>query len=549
MPFKDVNGTKEWKPFEKQEQFIQIPDTVFEGFYGGAAGGGKSEVLLMLPIVRGFYDLAGFHGVIFRRTFPQLEESLIPRSHEMYNFIKGSSYNETKKLWTFETSDGGVSRIRFRFIERDEDVLEHDTAEFNYVAFDELTHFTEYQYSYMTSRVRSSRQGLPAIVRSASNPGNIGHHWVRERFVSPARAGHVILYDGVTKTKRVFIPSKVTDNIYMEEIDPGYKDRLALLPEAERKAKAEGDWWSFSGQVFSEFRYERLLSEPENAVHVIEPFDIPTWWPKFVAIDWGFAHKTAVLWCAIAPDGRTIIYREYSAQNTHIRIWASDIVRLSQYDEGIRRRVIDPSARQQRGLDKTIWEQVIESTGWNDIEVADNDRIGGKMVVHEMLRWEPRRPKYIPKEGYNHEVGMRVWRMHGEAAYRDYQRAFQPDPPEKNIPKLQIFNTCTELINVIPLCVYEDKTNNTEDVKKFDGDDFYDCLRYLLKATDGYDRELAQEFKRREAIGQVVQEFNSREATTESVTSFYRKMEKLDAKNKAIVAVISDRFGKRLVRK
>src|SRR5512141_2808938 len=179
MPFITVEGDgvdrafRKWEPNARQADFVKIPDSVFEAFYGGAAFGGRSELLLMLPILRRWHENPRFHGIIFRRTFPQLEESLIPRSKEYYESV-GGEYNSQLHLWSFPSG----ATIRFSYMLRRDDARDHDTAEYNYVAFDELTHFEEFQYLYLTSRVRTSDASLPAIVRSASNPGNIGHGWV-----------------------------------------------------------------------------------------------------------------------------------------------------------------------------------------------------------------------------------------------------------------------------------------------------------------------------------------------------------------------------------
>lgn len=441
----------------------------------------NSEALLMLPIARKFYQISTFHGIILRRTFRQLEGSLILRAHQYYPLF-GGKYNEQKKRYTFPS--GAI--MDFGHAEHEKDITGYDTAEYHYVAMDELTHFTEYQYKYMFSRCRTSDPRLPSIMRTASNPGNIGHGWVRKRFIEPCREGGKLLVDKNTGQKRIFIPGFVSDNPTLLKADPDYIRRLELLPEAEKRAKLYGDWWTFTGQVFEEFRSEKFNDEPQNAIHVIPSFNIPHWVPRILAIDWGFS---AFLWCgwaAIFPNGKVIIYREYMQKREKISTWAPNVVRLSQ-NEKIDCAVLDPSAWQQRGDEKTIAAQITDyfSGFLPDPERADNDRVGGKMLFHEYLRWTPRPPKTLVIGTYDQDVYNWIIRNRGLKAAQDYQSAFKEDVEDTSIlPKLQIFNNCTGIINAIPLCVYDE--NNPEDVAEFDGDDPYDGGRYLLKKAEQF---------------------------------------------------------------
>ena len=514
--------TKIWKPHERQQRFIEIPDTVFEALYGGAAGGGKSELLIMLPILRGWHLHPRFHGILFRETFPQLEESLIPRADAYYK-LAGAVFNEAKHYWKFPS--GAV--IRASYLEKEKHARRHDTTEYHYAAFDELTSFKEFVYKFVTSRVRSSEPDLPPIVRSASNPGNQGHVWVRERFVDPAREGGKIIYDRASRTHRIFIPAKLEDNPYLNEADPGYAWRLEILPEAERRAKKDGDWYVFSGQVFSEWRDFHRSNEPSNALHVIQPFEIPSWWPRILAIDWGFTAKTWAGWAAVSPDSRCFLYREYAKDKQNIETWGADVARLSQYERSeIHSVVLDPSAWSHRGDKLTIAQQFEAASGFKPSQ-ADNDRLGGKMLLHSFLRWQPRPAKYIPSEGYSEERAQYIYRNFGQDAFAKYQDVFTVEPPETNLPRLQVFDTCKEFIKTIPICTYDDKDGEVvEDVREFQGDDSYDGGRYLIKEVDQYIRLVWSRDQRVQALGRVMENFQQ----TQNWTALHRQMEALEAK-------------------
>lgn len=537
MPIEVIDETSRvWKPSPRQEEFIRLPKEVDEGFYGGAAGGGKSEVLLMYPVVKQWYKHPRFKGIIFRRTFPQLEESLIPRSQEYYPAL-GGVYNEAKHVWKFPSG----ATIRFGYMEREQDARAHDTAEYNYLAFDELTHFTEFQYTYLAcSRVRTSSPDLPAVTRSASNPGNIGHSWVRARFVEPQPLGGVILRDPKTNTRRIFIRALLTDNPYLMESDPNYINKLRGLPEAEYKAKAEGDWWTFYGQVFTEWRYLRYPSEPANALHVIpaDPSLHLNWWPKILAVDWGYSAMTYACWLAISPDDRVFMYREYGEKKKSIQTWASEIARASQFDQNIRVVIIDPSANKSDGHEKTIKQQFIDASGFGYVEDADNDRHGGKMLMHDYLRWTPKPPRYVPAEGFRKEVFEKVFRRSGAEAALEYRKMFDPEPAETNIPILQVFDNCPKFANAISLCVYDER--DKEDVAEFEGDDPYDAGRYGIKAAYRYMNQKG-EFERRARQAEIINRLHQ----TGDMTEFYRSMEQFESANTSKVVAIRRRGGAR----
>jgi len=505
----------------------------------------NSEALLMLPLLRQWTDAPKFQALILRRIYKELEQSLIERSRaggilkdgtQLPSFRDfGATYNEQHKRWRFPSG----ATITFGHAEEEADVRKYDTAEFQYVAFDELTSFTEFQYSFIAfSRCRSTIPGVPALVRSASNPGNVGHGWVRKRFVEPCPTGGKIIAQriGDQVIKRIFIQAFLFDNPTLTENDPLYRTRLEMLPEAEKRAKLYGDWWTFTGQVFDEWRVEPFIDEPPNARHVIPVSSIPSYLPRVLSIDWGYKAYTYALWGAAFPNKTGIAYREYAAKGQSVKTWTTNIANIC-LAEGILPNliVLDPSAWQHRE-DLTIADQFsaawLEVTGQRPrLEKASNNRLAGKHLIHDYLRWKTR-PKMVidPNEKYDSEKASWILRNKGMQAYKSYLAMFDPqtDTVSEPLPKLQITSNCELLIKTIPLCVYDDKTNNTEDVREFDGDDPYDNLRYFLYGLERlYSLALSNETFEGKKL-EAVRAFES----TQDMNALYQKMRYLESKNK-----------------
>lgn len=480
----------------------------------------------MLPIVRGWYQEPRFKGIIFRRTFPELESEIIVRSRDWYS-LAGGKYNEEKKRWIFASG----ALMQFGHVEYESDVRKYDTAEYNYMAFDELTSFTQGQYIYLSrTRCRSSSSRLPAIVRSATNPGNIGHAWVRDHFITPAPKSTIIV-DKTTRLKRIFIQSFAEDNPYLMSNDPQYVARLESLPEAERQAKRYGSWDSFEGQVFSDYREMPADGEPGNACHVCDPFIIPTWWLRFVAIDWGYASMTIALWGALSPEDRLYIYREYAIKEAKTSTWATEIGNYS-IGESYTDVVLCRSAWQQRGEEATQQEQFTRYSGLIARQ-ADNDRISGKLLLQEYLRWReaPAKKATTPEYQFSADRAQYILRTQGSEAYERYLRSFRGVKEDIVLPRLQIFPDCKELRRCIPLCIYDKKSNTTdkpaEDVREFSGDDPYDAIRYLVMAVNRYLGGLKDEGTARKKENEIIQKLEK----TNDWTEYYRKMSIIESQN------------------
>lgn len=518
----------EWKPTKPQATFLALPWSIKEAFFGGGVGGGKSDVLLVYPIAHNLHTNPRFKQLFTRRTYKELKLEIVPRSQELYPKF-GATWNATDMCWTFPRDDqfgsgmrNNGARIFLGHCEHENDVHNYDSMEINLYTPDELTHFTEYMYLYISlTRVRTSDPTLPAIIRGAGMPGGEGHTFAYNRFVRPAPEGNVII-KGKAGLKRIYIHSTLLDNPH---IDPDYKQSILALPENEKRAKL-GDWNAFEGQVFNEFRDRHYPDEPENALHVIDEHEIPEWWPRICVGDWGFAAMTWIGFAAIAPNKRIYIYRELVYKRVKIEEWAPE---LKYYldRENIKLVKFCKSAGQDRGQEHTIQEQ-IESAIGRPVELTNNSsgsRVAGKMLVHEYLRWKPK-PKLESDEipEYSEETALRIYRTRGQKSYEEYLNLYNPSAePEEVIPRLQIFSSCNELIEAIKKCTYDKK--KVEDIAEFDGDDPIDGLRYLCDAADSYVRNAQSEMKKiekREALDKLL-------ASTNDWTAFYHNARILDS--------------------
>jgi hypothetical protein len=533
------NLVKEWRPFPKQELFLAIPDSIKEAFYGGGAGSAKTETLMMLPIVRGWHENPRFKQLFLRRTNPELKTEIIPRMKQIYPRF-GATWNGQDLTWTFPSPDQYGSGLRGNagavitcgHCETEDDVHRYDGMEINLFTPDELTSLTQWIFLYIGyTRTRAPiGSDLPEIIRAGGMPGDIGHSWVKRRLIDPAPKGSVIIV-GRGGNKRIYIHATYLDNPHLGE---AYGKTLAGLPEAERKAKM-GDWEAYQGLVFDEFRDRHYHDEPDNAIHVIDPFDIPDWWPRMVIGDWGLRAMTYVGFFAISPNGRLYLYRELAWRGAKIAQWAPTVKDIIERENP---RVVKfcRSAAQDRGTEHTVQSQIEEALG-RYVELSDNSsgsRIAGKTLVHEYLRWTPR-PIIPVSEMPKFDEGYAQWlyRNKSEQDYKNYLRLFDAPVPETNLPKLQIFKQCTLMPLAIQSCNYEKAGKDgkpPEDVAEFPDDDPYDVLRYACDSAERYFEDSAEEFRRIQAQERLIKTLQE----TNEWTAYYRNMLRLEAENRPI---------------
>lgn len=215
------------EPSVRQSVFLLLND-VLEVFYGGAAGGGKSEAGLMGATQ--FADVPGYAALILRRSYRDLAlpGALMDRSHKWWKQSE-AHWDGTNYRWTFPSG----AQIQFGYLEHEGDETRYQSAEFQYIFFDELTQFSKQQYTYMFSRLRRVRNvEIPLRMRSASNPGGVGHLWVKDRWNLPSGRTH--------SKNRVFVPAKLEDNPHLDQ--ETYEMSFEELSEVTRAQLRHGDW-------------------------------------------------------------------------------------------------------------------------------------------------------------------------------------------------------------------------------------------------------------------------------------------------------------------
>ena len=440
-----------WTPQPKQKIFMQRPE--HEALYGGAAGGGKSDCAIAEALRQ--VHIPHYRGLILRKTYPQLSE-MVDRSMEIYlPSFPDAKYNDQKHSWTFPSG----AKIYFGAMQHTKDRTNYQGKRYDFIDFDELTHFTWDEYSYLFSRNRPNGPGTRCYIRAQANPGGIGHGWVKERFITPVppmktvwEEVEITFPDGHKEKRRrsrVFVPSSIFDNKILMQNDPEYITRLASLPENEKRALLYGDWDSFSGQVFTEWRNNPDEYEMRKNTHVISGFRVPDSWKIYRGFDFGYSKPFSVGWYAVDHDGRLYRIRELygctGTPNEGVR-WepaeiARQIKRIEKEDVNLKGKYIngiaDPSIfDESRGESVAV---MMEREGVY-FEKGDNTRIAGKMQLHNRFAFD-----------------------------------------ENGIPMLYVFNTCKHFIRTVPALVYSQ--TDVEDIDTATEDHIYDECRYVCMAN------------------------------------------------------------------
>lgn len=443
-----------YTPTPKQFMFHQSP--AYEVLFGGAAGPGKTTSAVIDAFAR-CYQHKGSTAHIFRRTRPELTKSVIPELMKWYP--KGSySINLADGLITLNNG----SMIFLSTCQHEKDKHNYQGAQIDWLYFEELTHFTKSIYDYLKTRVRTSKdKKIQPCIRCTSNPGGVGHGWVKNYYVDAGPYTSLIpVKTWVDSRKRFeittkqYIPALVTENPY---INDSYILELERKPESLRRALLLGEWDAFEGQVFIEFTDDSDHYLDRRNTHVIEPFDIPIHWKRYRGFDWGYTTPFAVIWAAVSPDGTVYVYREYygsrTADNVGMQMPSTQLaVNIRAIEEKERNDgckifgYADPSIYDTKDGDGSVADRMARERVF--FEKADNARLSGKEQFHSRFAFD------------------------GEGR-----------------PGMYIFNNCPNLIRTLKDLPYSQ--SRVEDVDTKAEDHAYDALRYVLTANPAASTELA----------------------------------------------------------
>lgn len=453
-----------WAPQEgPQARLVTCP--VSEVMFGGARGGGKTDGMLGDWLIHANTYGKWANGIMFRRTLVALEET-IERARELFEPL-GAKFNVQQKSFKFPNG----ARIKFRFLDRDEDAQKYQGHSYSRVYVEELTQFPSGEPIMKLLATLRSTRGVPCGFRATANPGGPGHLWVKRRYVDPWPAGNRILREYDERSgmwmERIFIPSKVSDNKLLMVNDPFYVARLGQSGSEQLvKAWLDGDWSVIEGAFFDCFAERR---------HVVAPHDIPKNWTRIRGFDWGSSSPFAALWFAVSdgypiqmpdrppqqwpqyPKGALVCYREWygSPDNSNHGLKMTNfeigkgIATRTPAREKIHKTVCDPSIFKQDG-GPSIAEQMWRG-GKFMMSRADNQRIPG---------WGQVRSRLLGDEA-------------GDWAGK---------------PMLYFFSTCVNTIRTLP--VQQHDAINAEDIDTDGEDHCADVVRYVCQARP-YVRKLA----------------------------------------------------------
>lgn len=426
-----------WQPNSApQKALLSCP--VFEVFFGGARGGGKTDGVLGEWAQHAQQYGKAAIGLMVRRTRVELGETF-ERARALFGPI-GASFTTVPMRCVMPNG----ARLTFAYLERDADAESYQGHSYTRVYVEEAGNFPSPKPILKLMATLRSGAGVPCRIRLTGNPGGPGHQWVKARYIDPAPAGMRVMKDDVTGLDRVYIPSRVADN---RHLGADYVQRLRASGSPELvRAWLEGDWSVISGAFFPEFSLSR---------HVIAPLELPSHWTRFRSLDWGSARPFSVGWWAVSdgtlpdiPRGALVRYREWYGMQP-----GQPNVGLKMTAEAVAQGI----ATREAG-DGVVGISVADPA----IFTSDGGpSIAERMAQAAKIRFRPADNARVPRNGAMGGWDQVRQRLKGDAEGR---------------PMLLMFSTCVDLIRTLPALQHD--SARAEDVDTEGEDHAPDEARY-----------------------------------------------------------------------
>lgn len=339
----------------------------FEVLYGGSRGGGKTDAGLATSMRN--TDHPRYRFLVIRKNAEDLSDWL--SRARMFYATAGAQIVGNPAYIKFPS--GAIGKVGH--LKDDNAFDKYQGHEYHLILLEELTQISkEERYLKLLSSCRTTIPELKPRVFCTTNPGGAGHLWVKNRFIVHGAYNRYV--DPESGRSRIFIPSKVTDNPTLMLNDPSYVNYLKSLPEKLRKAWLDGNWDVFEGQFFDSW---------DSSIHVCEPFKIPDNWKRYISIDYGYSAPSAVLWYAVAPDGRTYQYRELYQTGLTFECLRDEILRISE-GESIQYGVFDPALKAKSQGTGVVGAEVLNTQKKIKFFAGDNNRLNGWTKLREYYR-------------------------------------------------------------------------------------------------------------------------------------------------------------------
>lgn len=502
------------------DQFKALVTQATEIFFGGAKGAGKSHLIRYATII---YSLAipGLQTYLFRRTSKQVRSNHMFGSTGYMSVLKPFvdagvvDINQSdNRIDFFHKDENGnslpTSSIFLRHCQHEQDVEVYRGCEIHLLIMDELTHFTSYQYKTLRSCVRLGlkidykkvqqqypfmTEGFFPRILCASNPGNVGHAWVKAAWIDRIPANEVVqMPEEEGGMKRIFIPSKLESNYHLLESDPSYRAKLVGTGGDAAKAMLDGDWEIASGSALADCWDTRY--------NVIDPFDIPPSWHIDRGFDWGSAKPFACCYFAEA-DGSTVTLRNGKTFTPPAgtvfqiaEVYGND-PKDSDPDVGCKASAREVGVRIKKYEDSVYWgDRVLPGPG--DGQIFEANRSGTDECINDNLLKgynsyvaEGEKSDYLNQ--HTQELFIRADKSKGSRKKGlEILRSYLLDAHEKKdektgeiVPSEEagfiVFSTCKNTIRTLPSIPRDE--HDPDDVDSEAPDHLYDVIRYKLTAT------------------------------------------------------------------